>query len=42
MKIRANDLDAEVDTSCPRTDAQGRLLFVVLLIMGLGLGLACA
>jgi hypothetical protein len=38
MKIRANDMDAEVDTSCPRTDAQRRLLFVVLLIMGLACG----
>ena len=39
MKIRANNIDIEVDISGPRTDAQGRPLPVVLLIMGLGMQL---
>ena len=39
MKIRANNLDIEVDISGPRTDAQGRTRPVMLLIMGLGMQL---
>ena len=39
MKIRANNLDIEVEISGPRTDADGRMRPVVLLIMGLGMQL---
>lgn len=39
MKIRANNIDIEVDISGPRTDAQGHALPVVLLMMGLGMQL---
>ena len=39
MKIKANNLDIEVDISGPRVDTQGQALPVVLLIMGLGMQL---
>ncbi len=39
MKIRANNLDIEVDISGPRTEPNGRTRPVVLLIMGLGMQL---
>ena len=39
MKIKANNLDIEVDISGSRVDTQGQALPVVLLIMGLGMQL---